>query len=82
MTIEEMKARLAEISNKLGEFKNLDNFTAEVVEEIEALNTEFTSLTTNIEAKEKLNVIFHELFHTGRSIREASLSCIVCHLLG
>lgn len=53
-TIEEMKARLAEIVNKLGEFENLENYNDEVLAEIEALHGEHSGLQTTITAKEKI----------------------------
>jgi HK97 family phage major capsid protein len=54
MNLEQMKARLAEIISKLGEFQAIENFSAEDVNEINELNAEFEGLKTNIEAKEKV----------------------------
>lgn len=57
MDLVQMKARVAEIMAKLKTFENLDNFSQETVDEINALNEEFKSLKMNIEAKEKLEAM-------------------------
>lgn len=53
-TIEEMKARLAEINNKLTEFSAVENYTDSDLETINGLHEEFENLKKNIEAKEKV----------------------------
>lgn len=57
MDLEQLKARLAEIISKLGEFNSLESFSEEDVEEINTLNAEFESTRKNIEAKEKLMAV-------------------------
>ena len=54
MNLEQMKARLSEIMNKLTEFAAIENFSNEDVESINVLNEEFEGLKKNIEAKEKV----------------------------
>ena len=54
MNLEEMKARLNEIVNKLAEFSAVEDFSNEDVETINGLNEEFEGLKKNIEAKEKV----------------------------
>lgn len=54
MTIEEMKARLAQIVAELGEYENLEDYTDEQLESINALHEESEGLTKKIETKEKL----------------------------
>ncbi len=56
-TIEEMRARLAEIVAKLGEFKALATFTDEDLTSINELNNESVELKRNIEAKQALENI-------------------------
>lgn len=56
-TLAEMKARLSEIAEKLGEFENQDNFDAAAVETVNALSEEFTALKAQIEAKEKIEAV-------------------------
>ncbi len=53
-TIEEMRARLAEILNLISKFEDAENYSDEQLEELTALNTEFESLKKNIEAKQKI----------------------------
>jgi len=53
-TIEEMRARLAEIVAKLGEYEGSEKFEQEDVDTINALNTEFDELKGNIETREKI----------------------------
>lgn len=57
MNLEQMRARLAAIVAKLNEFNGLESFDAAAVTEINALNTEFEALKTNIETKEKLEAM-------------------------
>jgi HK97 family phage major capsid protein len=54
MDLEKMRARLEEIQAKLNEYKGVEDFTDEIVNEINSLNEEFEGLTKKIEAKEKL----------------------------
>jgi HK97 family phage major capsid protein len=54
MNLEQMKARLSEIVNKLAEFAAIENYSTEDVDTINALNDEFEGLKKNIEAKEKV----------------------------
>jgi HK97 family phage major capsid protein len=54
MNLEQMKARLAEIVAKLGEFNGLESFNDSDVEAINDLNEEFETLKKQIEAKEKV----------------------------
>jgi len=55
MTIEQIRARLAEISAELEGFQASDaGFTSEQIEAIEGLNKEFQALTTQLETAEKL----------------------------
>lgn len=57
MNVEQMKQRVAEIQAKLAEFDTIENFSDNDVASINALNEEFATLKTNIEAKEKLEVM-------------------------
>lgn len=54
MNLEAMRKRLAEIVGQLDEFKNLENFTDEQIDSINALNEECETLSKNIEAAEKI----------------------------
>lgn len=54
MNLEQMKARLAEIVNKLAEFASVENYSQEDVDTINGLNEEFENLKKNVEAKEKV----------------------------
>jgi HK97 family phage major capsid protein len=54
MNLEQMKARLAEIVAKLGEYNGLESFNDADVEAINGLNEEFETLKKQIEAKEKV----------------------------
>ena len=69
MTLEEMKKRLSEISNKLNEFQNVEDFTDEQITEIDDLNDEFSSLKNKIEAKEKINNVLNQ---TSTSTRKTA----------
>lgn len=57
MNLEQMRARLLEITNKLNDFNNLENFDDAVVDEVNTLNDEFESLKKNIQAREKIETI-------------------------
>lgn len=57
MNLEQMKARLGEIVAKLQEYAAVENYSADDVNEINALNEEFEGLKMNIEAKEKVAAI-------------------------
>ena len=57
MNLEQMKARLAEIVSKLEDFQDIESFSDEQVEEVNALNDEFGGLKKNIEAKERIEVM-------------------------
>ena len=54
MTIQEMKARLGEISNEMTELKNVETLSTEQVESVRNLSTEATNLKNSIEAKEAI----------------------------
>jgi HK97 family phage major capsid protein len=54
MNLEQMKARLAEIVAKLGEYNGLESFNDNDVVAINDLNEEFEGLKKQIEAKEKV----------------------------
>jgi len=56
-TLEEMRARLSQILAKLNEFNALETLDDNSVDEINALNDEFTGLKKQIEAKEKLEAM-------------------------
>jgi HK97 family phage major capsid protein len=57
MNLAQMKEKLAEIVSKLGEYQGLESFDDATVDEINALNEEFTTLKKSIEAKEKLEAM-------------------------
>lgn len=57
MNLAQMKERLAQIVAQLGEYQGLESFEDSVVDEINALNDEFTTLKKSIEAKEKLEAM-------------------------
>lgn len=57
MNIQAMRERLAEISAKLNEFSEVENYTNEDLETINELNDEYKTLKANIEAKEKIEAI-------------------------
>lgn len=54
MNLEQMKARLAEIANKLNEYATVESYTDADLDVINGLNDEFEGLKKNIEAKEKI----------------------------
>lgn len=54
MNLEQMKARLAEIANKISEIKELGDFSDAVVDEINAMSEEFDSLQKKVVAGEKI----------------------------
>lgn len=54
MNLEQMKARLAEIANKLNDFAAIENYSDDDIATINELNGEFEGLKRNIEAKEKV----------------------------
>lgn len=54
MNLEQMKARLAVILAKMDEYKALENFSDEVVAQIDTLSAEFETLQKQILAKEKV----------------------------
>lgn len=68
MTIEEMKARLGVIVSKLGEFQNLENFSDEVLTEVNALNDEYETLNKNIEAKQKIEAMTANAQSSARQV--------------
>jgi len=53
-TIEEMRARLAEIVAKLGEYEGMENMGQEEIDSVNTLSEEYDTLKGNIEAKEKI----------------------------
>lgn len=55
MNLEQMKARLAEIVNELKNLENVEEFTAEKIEEANKLNDEFSKLKSEIEVKEAIS---------------------------
>lgn len=58
MTIEQIRARLAEINAQLEGIQAGDaGYTTEQVEQVEALNQEFESLTTQLETAEKMEAM-------------------------
>jgi septal ring factor EnvC (AmiA/AmiB activator) len=54
MNLEQLKARLAEISARMAELNGLEQFSNEDVTEINSLSAEFDSVRAQIEAKEKV----------------------------
>lgn len=54
MNLKQMRERLGQIANKLGEFKNVENFTPEQITEVNDLNDEFNNLKNQIETLEKI----------------------------
>lgn len=57
MKLAEMKARLAAIANKLQEFKAVEDLSTEQIGEVNALSEEYETLTSKIEATEKLEKV-------------------------
>lgn len=76
MDIAQIRARLAEISNLLEGFQaGEEGFTAEQLEEIENLNTEFENLTTQLSALEKVEAMKAKASSTaGRKTQSQSPS--------
>ena len=68
-TIEEMRARLGEITSELKALEGVENYTNEELEVISALSDEFETLTKTIEAKEKVASIANKATaSTGRKV--------------
>lgn len=57
MNLEQMRARVAAIVAKLGEYNGLESLDAATITDINALNDEFEKLKGQIEAKEKLDAM-------------------------
>lgn len=60
MNLKQKRERLTEIANKLGEFKNVENFDAAMIKEVNDLNAEFKNLKEEVEAMELVNSISTE----------------------
>lgn len=56
-TLEELRARLKEISERLENLGAVENFTEEVLNEVNTLNDEFLSTKGEIEAREKIEAV-------------------------
>ncbi len=54
MNLEQMRKRIAEIAALLGDFQKAESFTEDQISQIDALNKEFSDLSTQIEAAEKV----------------------------
>lgn len=57
----DLKTRMAEIVNKLGELNQMEEFDAETVQEVNGLTAEYEDLKVKIEAKEKSDAILASL---------------------
>lgn len=67
-TIEEMKARLGAIVAKLEEYKALEQYDDESLEQINGLSEEFETLKKQIEAKEKLETMSAQATTSTRKV--------------
>jgi HK97 family phage major capsid protein len=70
-TIEEMKARLSAIVAKLEEYKALEQYDDESVEQINSLSEEFESLKKQIETKEKIEAMSAQASVSVRKVAPA-----------
>lgn len=75
MTIEQMRARLAEIAAKLGQFANAE-LTEDEVGQVNAMNEEFETLAKQIEAKEKIEAMTAKAASTKREVPPAPVAKI------
>lgn len=57
MNLEQLKARLAEIMNKVQTFEGLDDLSTEQIEEVNAFQAEYVEIKAKIEAKEKIEAM-------------------------
>ena len=56
-TLKEMRERVGQISDRLGQLGNVENFTDEVTKEINDLHAEFSDLKNKIESLEKIEAV-------------------------
>lgn len=72
MTPEQMRKRLAEISNSLKAFEGLADFSDEQIKEIGDLNAEFKTLTAKLEAHETVQAMRQQLDQPQRVVPPAA----------
>lgn len=72
MNLEQMKARLAEIVAELDTFSEAESFSAEQLESINALNEEFSTLKSNIQAQETIIAMRKEVSTGTRQVKPAA----------
>lgn len=71
--IEQIRARLAQISASLGEFANCEAFTDEQMKQMDDLNAEFANLTTELETLERTQEnLAKAQASTGRKVAPAA----------